>query len=60
MVVRAQRGPLMGWAEPEVDESHENMTLALLKAFITALSRELEGRTAVSPTVDARESETTR
>jgi hypothetical protein len=57
-----ERGPPMGWAEPEVDESHENMTLALLKAFITALSRELEGRTAAKlstrgrakPRVDAR------
>jgi hypothetical protein len=36
------------------------MTLALLKAFITALSRELEERTALDPTLDARASETTR
>jgi hypothetical protein len=55
-----ERGPPMTWAEAEVDESHENMTLALLKAFITALSRELEERTVVNPTVDARASETAR
>jgi hypothetical protein len=55
-----ERGHPMTWAGPEVDESHENMTLALLKAFITALSRELEERTVVNPTLDARASETAR
>jgi hypothetical protein len=55
-----ERGHPMTWAGPEVDESHENMTLALLKAFIAALSRELEERTVVNSTVDARASENAR
>ena len=29
-----ERSHGLSWAEPEVDESHENMTLALLKAVI--------------------------
>ncbi len=48
-------GHPMRWAEPEVDERHEDMTLALLKALVTGLSRELEERTVVNPTVDARD-----
>jgi hypothetical protein len=35
------RGYAVSWAEAEVDECHENMTLALLKASITAMQHEL-------------------
>jgi hypothetical protein len=40
------------WAEPEVDESHENMTLAVLKAVVTALIYEIEASRVV-PTKSA-------
>ena len=35
------------WTDPEVDEHHEDMDLALLKSFVTALCRELEEPSAV-------------
>jgi hypothetical protein len=37
-----ERSDCRSWAEPEIDESHQNMTLALLKALIVAMSCELE------------------
>jgi hypothetical protein len=42
------RGYPVSWAEAEVDECHENMTLALLKALITAMQHELDARVLAS------------
>jgi hypothetical protein len=39
------------WADPEVDEHHEDMELAILKAFVAALCRELEEPSAVPAVV---------